>query len=94
MRQAVALLGVVAAVSLFLYAFFLLGAVAHTAQRTQAQREIKSITSKLSVLEEQYLSSTKSMTLDRARSLGYVTPSEVSTVYSVDPARALSTTLR
>lgn len=94
MRRAVALLGLISAVSLFLYAFFLLGAVAHTAQRTHAQREIKAITSTLSSLEEQYLSSTKQMTLERARTLGYVTPSEVSTVYAVDPARALSTTLR
>jgi len=88
--RAVALFGAVAALSLFLYGFFLLEAVAHTANRTEAQREISSLTSKLSGLEETYLSSTRSMTLDHAHALGFVTPEKVSMVYASDPARSLS----
>lgn len=90
MTRAAALLGIVAAVSFFLYGFFLLEAVAHTAGRAQAERKIESLTSKLSVLEEEYLTSTKDITLDHARELGFVTPNEVSTVYATDRTRALS----
>ena len=85
-----ALMGIAAALCLFLYAFFLLEAVAHTASRTQAQAKIHHYTSELSGLEETYLSATRDMTLDRARELGFVTPTEVSTVYVTDPSRALS----
>jgi len=90
LSRAAALFGAVAALSLFLYGFFLLEAVAHTANRTQAQREIGSLTSKLSGLEETYLSSTRSMTLERAHALGFVTPEKVATVYVSDPSRSLS----
>ncbi len=85
-----AILGVLAALCLFLYGFFLLEAVAHTASRTQAQSKIQNYTSKLSSLEQDYLSQTREMTLDRAHELGLVTPKDISTVYINDPARALS----
>ncbi len=85
-----AIMGVMAALCLFLYGFFLLEAVAHTANRTQAQAKIQGYTSKLSGLEESYLSQTREMTLDRAHELGFVTPKDISTVYVNDPSRALS----
>jgi len=88
--RAMALLGAVAALCFFLYGFFLLEAVAHTANRTQAERQINDLTSKLSTLEEQYLSATRTMTLERARELGYVTPKDVSTVYVNDSTHGLS----
>lgn len=90
LSRAIALLGALAAVCLFLYAFFLLEAVAHTASRTHAQSEIKTLTSKLSTLEQAYLADTRGMTLERAGELGLVAPAEVSVVYVSDPAHALS----
>lgn len=94
LRRAAALFAVVAALSLFLYGFFLLEAVAHTAGRTHAQHEIQSLNSKLSSLEQSYLVSTRGMTLERAQALGFVTPEHVATVYVTDPARALSVRTR
>jgi hypothetical protein len=85
-----AAMGALAALCLFLYGFFLLEAVAHTATRTQAQHKIEDYTSKLSSLEETYLSATKDMTLDRAQELGYVAPKQTATVYVTDPSRGLS----
>jgi len=82
--------GALAALCLFLYGFFLLEAVAHTAHRTQAQRQIQTYTSKLSTLEETYLTASKDMTLGRAQELGYVPPKQIATVYVTDPAHALS----
>lgn len=90
LKTSAAVLGAVAALSLFLYGFFLLEAVAHTASRTQAEAQIHSYNSKLSSLEEAYLSDTRDMTLDRASELGFVTPKEVSTVYVSNPAQGLS----
>jgi hypothetical protein len=90
LSRAAALFAAVAALSLFLYGFFLLEAVAHTAGRTQAQAKIQSLNSKLSGLEETYLASTRDMTLERAHTLGLVPPSTVATVYVTDQTRALS----
>ena len=90
LSRALALCAIVAAVCLFMYGFFLLEAVAHTAGRTQAQHKIQSLTSKLSSLEENYLISTRGMTLERAHALGFVTPSKLSRVYVTDHTRALS----
>ena len=85
-----AVLGALAALCLFLYGFFLLEAVGHTADRTHAQRQIDDYTSKLSTLEQTYLTATRDMTLDRAKELGYVAPAQVATVYVQDPSHALS----
>lgn len=90
LRRAGALFGAVVALSLFLYGFFLLEAVAHTASRTQAQRKIQTLTSQMSTLEETYLMATRHMTLDRAQELGFTAPATVATVYAGNPARGLS----
>ncbi len=90
LRRAGALFGAVVALSLFLYGFFLLEAVAHTASRTQAQRQIQSLTSQMSGLEEKYLASTQHMTLELAGELGFAAPASVATVYAGGPARGLS----
>lgn len=90
LRRARGFFALVIALSLFLYGFFLLEAVSHTASRTQAQREIKKITSVMSELEQTYLAATRQMTLDRAQALGFVTPATVATVYAGNPARGLS----
>ena len=90
LSRAAALCAAVAALCLFLYGFFLLEAVAHTASRTEASRQINDVSSKLSSLEETYLADTRAMTLERAQGLGLVAPTEVATVYVSDPAGALS----
>lgn len=90
LRRAAAMFGIVAALSLFLYGFFLLEAVAHTASRAQAQKQIENLTSKLSGLEEKYLAGSKGLTLDRAYALGFVAPKDVSTVYATNRAGGLS----
>jgi hypothetical protein len=90
LRRSMAVMGALCALCLFLYGFFLLEAVAHTASRTHAQGDIQSYTSKLSSLEETYLSATRDMTLDRAHELGFVSPSTMATVYVSDPSHALS----
>jgi hypothetical protein len=90
LTKAVAALAVVIALSLFLYGFFLLEAVAHTASRTHAQREIANLTSTLGSLEQEYLSKTRTITLEHARALGFVAPVDVSVVYAGGPAHALS----
>ncbi|MES2006628.1 MAG: hypothetical protein V4436_00800 [Patescibacteria group bacterium] len=90
LHRALGVCAALAALLLFLYGFFLLEAVAHTASRSQAQHQIQSLTSKLSTLEESYLLSTRDMTLEKAHTLGFVTPKEVSTVYVTDHTQGLS----
>jgi hypothetical protein len=80
MPRVAASLVVVCAIAAFLYGFFLLEAVGQAAMRTSAERQIHDISSKLSVLEGEYLATTKELTPERARTLGYVTPLQVSTV--------------
>lgn len=89
-----AVMGALAALCLFLYGFFLLEAVAHTASRTESQAKIRDYTSKLSTLEETYLSASRDMTLDKAKELGYVTPKDVATVYVSDEAHTLTLNTR
>ena len=90
LSRAMVVLGAIAALSLFLYGFFLLEAVAHTASRTQAQAQVHNYTSKLSSLEETYLADTRTMTLDKASALGLIAPKEVATVYVNDASHGLS----
>jgi len=75
-----ATLVVVCAIAAFLYGAFLLEAVGQAASRTNAERQIHSLSVELSVLEGQYLTATKELTPERAKALGYVQPSQVSTV--------------
>lgn len=89
-RRAVALLSAVIVVCAFLYGFFLLEAVSHAASQAQARREIVSLSSKLGQLQSQYLSATKALTPERARALGFVTPSSVATVYADAQTLSLS----
>ncbi len=90
-RAYAALVGVIV-LSVFLYATFLLLAVAHTASRTTADRQVGVLTAQVADLEMQYLSSAKDLTLERAQTLGFVTPANgtVSTVYATAASRSLS----
>ncbi len=100
LRTTVAL-AAMCALSVFLYCSFLLLAVVHTAQRTDAGRQITAVTSRLSDLEAQYLADTKELTPDRATALGFVAPTAMATVFTApsgvqlgynQPAGALSIT--
>ena len=85
-----ALFAIATAISLALYGTFLLEAVLHTASRSSAERQIQSISEKLSALETQYLAQTQSLTPQEAAALGYVVPRDISQVYEEGQASSLS----
>ncbi len=90
LKRAMAALAAIVALSVFLYGIFLLEAVGNTAERTHAERDIRALTSKVSSLEQAYLSTTREMTLDRAHAMGFVAPSQVTTVVATRGSRSLS----
>ncbi len=89
-RRAVAGLVAVIALSAFAYGFFLLEAVSHAASQAEARREVSSLSSKVGRLQSQYLSATKALTPERARSLGFVAPEHVAVVYADNDVLSLS----
>ena len=89
-RSAFALLACACAVSVFLYGFFLLEAVGHTASRARAGEAIKELKSNLSQVENKYLAATQSLTPTRAKELGFVAPSSVTAVYATDVVELLT----
>lgn len=84
--RTIALLAVVCSLSVFLYGFFLLEAVAHTASRSSAEHSIAQLQSKLGVLEGQYLSQSRTLTPELATSLGFVPPASVESIYAQGPS--------
>ena len=78
----VAALAGVAGIAVFLYGALLLGAVAHTAARTTAEKEVRSLSVSVSSLENQFLTQTKSLNPERAAELGFVEPTAITTVYA------------
>lgn len=80
--RSVALLTGIAAVAVFLYGAFLLGAVAHAAGRTAAEREVRRLSAEVGALENSYLTAIKSLSPQRAAALGFVPPTGVATVYA------------
>jgi hypothetical protein len=80
----------IVALSVFLYGIFLLEAVGNTAERSSAERQIHSLTTKVGSLEAAYLEKTKDMTLARAQSLGFVKASQVTTVFANASSRSLT----
>jgi hypothetical protein len=90
LARAAVVLACLCAISSFLYGVFLLEAVAHTAGRASAERQVRDLSAKLSDLETQYLASTQSLTPARAQSLGFVTPTVVTTVYTNAASHSLS----
>ncbi len=90
LNRLMATLAGIMALSLFLYGVFLLEAVAHTASRTEAERQIARYTSELSALETKYLTLTKDITLERAYEMGLEKPARVTTVYAGTDALSVS----
>jgi hypothetical protein len=90
LSRAAVVMACLCAISAFLYGAFLLEAVAHTAARASAERQVRDLSAKLSDLESTYLTSTQSLTPQRAQALGYVTPAVVTTVYADAASRSLS----
>ncbi|MEI7719853.1 MAG: hypothetical protein WCI89_01435 [bacterium] len=93
-NRAYALLASVCAVSVFLYAVFLLLAVTHAAGQTTALRQVQKLSVEVSDMEMRYLMATKDISPDKALALGFVAPnrSEVSVVSAT--AGSLSLSLR
>jgi heme/copper-type cytochrome/quinol oxidase subunit 2 len=90
LRRIMAALAVVVALSIFVYGVFLLEAVGNTAERTALERQVRTLSSKVSGLEQAYLIKTREMTLERAQTLGFVVPSEVVTVFATKDVHSLS----
>ncbi|MBI2004764.1 hypothetical protein HYS79_01215 [Patescibacteria group bacterium] len=90
LSKIIAALAGLVVVALFLYGFFLLEAVMHTAARADAEVEILATNARLSILESQYLTLTRTMTPGRAQELGFVPPTAVTTVFATDATRSLS----
>lgn len=90
LKKIFVLLAVVVALSVVVYGIFLLEAVGNTADRARAEREIRALTSRVSNLEQTYLSKTREMTLERALEMGLVAPTSVSTIYASKNSPALS----
>lgn len=88
-RRAVAIFAGSIGVSVFLYGMLLLGAVAHAAGRTTAEREITRLSAEVNALETQYLAKTIALSPERAASMGFVAPAAVATVYAA-PAGGLT----
>ena len=85
LTRAAALLACVTACALLLYGVFLLEAVGSTAKRAAAEREMKSLTVELSTMQAEYFAYTKEVSPERAAELGFVKPTEVSTVFAATP---------
>ena len=90
LARTAAALTVLCTVSVFLYGIFLLMAVTHTAGRTAAERQITNLSANLGDMEMQYLTEQKSLTPERALALGFVVPTQVSTVYADANAQTLT----
>lgn len=80
--RAVVLLAGVVMLAVFLYGGLLLGAVAHAAGETSAQRQVRELSVTVSELEAQYLAATKELSPERAAALGFVAPKSVATIYA------------
>jgi hypothetical protein len=90
LKRAMAFFAALTALSVFLYGIFLLEAVGNTAERTSAERQVHTLTTKVSTLEQAYLSATREMTLERAHAMGFITPVQVTTVFAVAGTRSLT----
>lgn len=76
----------VCALCVFLYGALLLGAVAHAAKHSAAQKQADTLSKNISALEAQYLSKTRVLTAQTAKDLGFVSPVAVSTVRITTPS--------
>ena len=88
-RLATLLAGFVAFTAL-LYGALLLGAVAHTAEQTKAEREIGKFSAHMGGLEAEYFAIIRSITPERAQELGFTAPSQSTTVFATAASKALT----
>ena len=80
--KVIAALAGIAGISVFLYGALLLGAVSHTAARTSAEKQMRSVSASVSSLENEFLIETKLLSPERAAAMGFVAPAAVATVYA------------
>ena len=85
-----AALAAVIALSVLLYGIFLLEAVANTAKRSSAERQVRDLTSRVGLLEGEYLAHTRALTPQLAQEMGFVSPTSITTVFAAAGARSLS----
>ena len=77
-------------VSAFMYGFFLLGAVSHTATRTKEESAVRTLRTEVSEMQMQYLTLTRAITMERAEVLGFVAPQNLSTIFATAAERQLT----
>ena len=92
--RAAAVFGGAIALCVFCYGVFLLGAVAYTATRTEVSREILTLTTRVSALEEEYLALVRTLSPHEAEMLGFVKPSVTTVVYGTAASRSLTMGIR
>ena len=88
-RAATVLVGV-CALSVFLYATFLLLTVSHAASQTAIERQIRALAADVGDMETRYLVATRDITPQKALALGFIAPEHVSTVFATAGAFSLS----
>ncbi len=88
-RLATLLAGFVAFTAL-LYGALLLGAVAHTAEQTKAERQIGKFAAHMGGLEAEYFANIRSITPERASELGFTAPSQTTTIFATAASKALT----
>ena len=85
-----AVLGSAVALVALLYGALLLGAVAHTATQTKAERQIDTLAAHLGGLEAQYFATIRSITPERAKELGFTAPAHTTTIFATAASRTLT----
>lgn len=75
-RRMVLGLGVVAVCLSVIYGYCVAMSVAEVGARAQALKNMRSLSAEVATLESQYLSQTRGITEEYARSLGYVAPTD------------------
>ena len=80
--RSIAALAGIGALSVFLYGALLLGAVAHAAGRTQAEKSVRALSAQVGTLESSYLAQTRVISPALAAAKGFVAPVAVTSVYA------------
>lgn len=78
--RSIAVLGFLFVVSVCAYGVGILLMVQETAYRARAEQSIRSLTGAVGELESRYLAAEESLTLERARALGYEEAKEIARV--------------
>lgn len=88
--RAAAILGFLLVFSIVAYGALIILMVQETAYRAHAEDRSRALTGQLGMIEQEYLSVEESITLERARALGFIEARNVARVARTAPVAALS----